>query len=1081
MNSNILTHFDCIIIVLGWILLKLLYLEMNVNKFNPLRATAHIPLPEEIRTKKAVINLQNDDDYCFAWSVVAALYPPKGLEHETTSYPHYTSVLDLTGIEFPISLKNIHKFESQNNISINVYTIEKIKNEFKYVYEIIGPIHYTKNKQKKHVNLLLIGDGDGNFHYCYITDLSKLISVQLSKHHGKKHLCDGCLQYFTTEEHLVRHINFDCDFVRIELPSKELKLDTFGYNIPGNILKFQNIQKQMDVPFVIYADFECILKPLNNDSNTNLDPNSSYTIKNFEHLPYSFAYYIKCSFDDSISKFESYRGPNVAQTFVNFLERDAHNLYNKHLKVPKKMIELNSMEKLYCNYSNTCHICEKKIENSKEKVIDHCHITGKMRGIAHAICNLNYKQPNFIPIVLHNLRNYDSHLFIKNLCNNNEQLSVIAQNKEKYISFQKCIPVDTYIDKMTNQTKKKYLNLRFIDSFQFLPYSLANLSETLDDNQCVEIKKYFKDSEKFKYIRQKGVFPYQYVDDFLKLNQNKLPEKEHFFNNLSDEHITNEEYERAKNVWKLFNCDSIGDYSDIYLKSDVLLLADIFQNFRNKCINTYKLDPSHYYTFPGLSFDACLRHTAVELELLTDPDMLHFFKNSIRGGVSTCVSRKSIANNKFISTFDKSQPNKYILYLDATNLYGYAMSQYLPQKDFVWLSKDEIKNLNISNISDTSEKGYVLEVDLEYPKHLHDEHNEYPFCPENYKPQNSKTTKLIPNLKNKEKYIIHYTLLKQCIHYGLKLTKIHRAIKFTQSPWLKKYIDLNTKLRNESNNKFHKNTHKLANNSIYGKTMENIDRRTDVRLVTQWSKNQRKDGAENLIAKPYFKDHTIFSESLVAIQMQKVLVKYDKPVYVGFSILDISKTVMYNFFYGFLKPLYKKNVKLLYTDTDSFILEIQCENVYDDIKQHIDRFDTSNYANNNIHNMPVNMSIVGNFKDEYAGEPIETFYGTGAKAYCVKTKNSLVKKAKGIKRSAIKNQLEVVHYKDVVEKNSKTFCTMYLFRSRLHNIYTEMVNKLALTSTDDKRFKIHNSFDTLAWGHQDIPFYQWFMDHESDM
>lgn len=1053
---------------------------MNINKFNPLKATSYIPLPEQIRKKGAVINIKNTDDYCFAWSVLAGIIPPTDLACKTSSYPHFSTVLNLADIKFPIAIKDIPKFEKQNNISINVYTLEKVKKDFKTEYEIVGPLHYTKNKLDRHINLLLIGDDDGNFHYCYISDLSRLISQQLSKHHGKKFICDGCLQYFQTQDDLERHNLYDCDFVRMVLPTTNPKLDKFGNIVPGNILKFTDIQKQMEVPFVIYADFECILKPISNTIDNNVYPSTSYTIKKCEHIPYSFAYYIKCSYDDSKSKFEFYRGPKCDEVFINYLERDVHHIYNNYLKQYKKMEKLNSMEMLRHNYASECHICDKPILNQADKVADHNHQTGLYNGPAHSICNLNYKQPNFIPVIFHNLRNYDSHLFIKRLCLQKESLSVIAQNKEKYISFEKAIHVDNYTIKNTKEKKRKFISLRFIDSFQFLPNSLSKLSDTLNDNQCKEIRKFFQNDEEFNYIRQKGVFPYKHVDDYLKLNENILPNKEQFYNDLTDEHISDEEYKRAKEVWNLFNCTSLGEYSDVYLKSDVLLLADIFQNFRSTCLKTYKLDAAHFYTFPGMSFSACLRQTGVELELLTDPDMLHFFKSSVRGGVSSCVCRKSIANNLFLQDYDPSQPTKYIMYLDATNLYGYAMSQYLPQKDFVWLSNQEIENLNIMNISDTSTKGYVLEVDLEYPQNLHDSHNEYPFLPESFIPQDSKTSKLIPNLKNKAKYIIHYTALKQCLKYGIKLTKIHRVIQFTQSPWLKNYIDLNTELRNKSKNEFDRNFYKLANNSIYGKTMENVDKRIDVRLVSEWDKNKKKDGAENLIAKPYYKDHTIFSENLVAIQMQKVSITYNKPIYVGFSILDISKTVMYDFFYGFLKPLYKEKVKLLYTDTDSFILEIQTDNVYEDIKLNIAEFDTSNYKIGNNHNMPITKSVIGKFKDEYAGEAIESFYGTGAKAYCVKTENNLLKKAKGVKKSSITKQLDFIHYKDVVENNSKTFCSMYVFRSRLHIIYTELVNKLALTATDDKRFKIPNSFDTLAWGHQDIPFYLWFKDHETD-
>lgn len=876
-----------------------MHLELNINKYNPLRASSYIKLPEEIMSKQAVVNIRNNDEFCFCWAVMSALYPPSGLEFETTSYPDFRTVLDVSGIDFPISLKDINKFEEQNNISINVYALEKIQKNFISQYEVIGPLHYSKSKKERHINLLLVSDESENTHYCYISDLSRLISSQISKHNGKKFLCDGCLQYFKTEENLVKHNTFDCDFVRINLPTENLKTDKFGNNVPSNILKFENIHKQMKVPFVIYADFECILKRVN-DNKQHLDPHASYTVKQCEHIPYSFAYYIKCCFDDTISKFELYRGLNCAHIFINSIEKDVIDLYSKFLKSHKNMKPLSELQKIHHNYTNKCHICDKPILDSKEKVADHCHITGSYRGPAHSVCNLNYKLPTFVPVILHNLRNYDSHLFIKNLCQNKEQVSVIAQNKEKYISFEKHIDVDMYVDRSSSRTKTKKLTLRFIDSFQFLPYSLAKLAETLKDDQCREVKKYFTNSQKFHYIRQKGVFPYRYLDEFTKLNETELPEREQFYNDLTDEHITLTEYERAKSVWNLFECKTIGEYSDIYLQSDTLLLADIFENFRHTCINTYKLDPAHYYTFPGLSFDACLRYTGVELELLTDPDMLHFFKNSVRGGVSTCICRKSIANNPFLSHYDLTKPNKYIMYLDATNLYGYAMSQYLPKSNFAWVSNEKIENFDVMSIPNDSDKGYVLEVDIDYPSTLHDEHNEFPFCPQNYQPPKSKFAKLIPNLENKTKYVVHYTMLKQCIKNGLKVTKIHRIVEFTQSKWLKNYIDLNTKLRNESKNNFDRNTYKLANNSVYGKTMENVDRRIDIRLVTEWSKNRRKDGAENLIAKPYFKDLTIFSENLVAIQMQKVLVTYDKPIYVGFSILDISKTVMYDFFMIFL-------------------------------------------------------------------------------------------------------------------------------------------------------------------------------------
>ncbi|KAJ8983456.1 hypothetical protein NQ317_013331 [Molorchus minor] len=1054
----------------GWILLQILHLEVNINKYNPLQASTYLPLPISITKKNAIVNIKNNDEYCFAYSVVASLY--NGDPNNVATYPDFRTVFDFSEVTFPMKIKDIPNFEQKNNVSINVYGLELVFKNGKNMYEIIGPLHYGKVKQNHHINLLLFSDENKNGelcnHYCYIKNLSALISSQISKNEHKKHFCDGCLQFFTSSEKLEQHRENDCNFIRNDFPTMEPVTDKFGNIIPANILKFENIQKQMRVPFIIYADFECILKPIEN--NNVQDPLSSYTVKKFEHIPYAYAYYIKCSFDEQESKFYLSQDENVSN-FIDNIENDVRTLYNKYLKNITPMKKLTLDETKNYNETNICYICKKPFKDLKQKVKDHCHITGNFRGAAHSICNLNYKLPSFIPIVLHNLKNYDCHLFIKTMCKQNESIDVIAINKEKYISFSKNLLVDTYTN-CNGNVKSKILKLRFIDSFQFLSSSLDSLAQSLEDKQCCEIYKNFPDNVKFKYIRQKGVFPYSYIDNVSKLDEPHLPSKDKFYNDLNDEDISEQEYQHAKNVWDIFECKSLRDYSNIYLKSDVLLLADIFENYRNTCLKTYKLDPAWYFSAPGLSWDAMLLYTGVELELLTDPDIVHFFKKGVRGGVSTCVNRKAIANNPFVQNYNSLEPVNYIMYLDATNLYGFSMSQNLPQKDFAWVSQEEINTIDIFNISDNAEVGYVLEVDLEYPNYLHKAHNELPFCPENIAPPNSKNVKLIPNLENKKHYIIHYINLKQCLKFGLILTKIHRAVKFTQSPWLQKYIDLNTQMRNKSKNKFEKNLYKLKNNSIYGKTMENVENRVDIKLVSQWRRNKNTiTCAELLLAKPQFKNLSIFSENLIAVQMQKTRIVYNKPIYVGFSILDISKTVLYDFFYNYLKPSYKQNLELLYTDTDSLIFNVFTSNFYEDMKRNIDKYDTSNYPINNIHNIPQNKSIVGKFKDEYAGESIKSFYGTGAKAYCIKTENHVVKKAKGVKKSTINKQLSITDYVEVIERNSKIYCTMYVFKSHLHTIYTELINKLALTAEDDKRFIIPGSTKTLAWGNKDIQFY----------
>ena len=237
------------------------------------------------------------------------------------------------------------------------------------------------------------------------------------------------------------------------------------------------------------------------------------------------------------------------------------------------------------------------------------------------------------------------------------------------------------------------------------------------------------------------------------------------------------------------------------------------------------------------------------------------------------------------------------------------MSQYLPFGNFHWVENIE-DNPNFFDVPEDSDEGYILEVDLQYPDSIHFDHQDLPLCPQRMKPPGSKQEKLMTTLYDKEKYVIHYVALQQVLKHGLILKKVHRALKFNQSPWLKKYIDLNTRLRQESTNEFAKNNYKLKNNAIYGKTLENTRKHVDVKLVQRWEKRY---GAENYIAKPNFHNLTIFDENFIAVQLERTEVKMNKPIYVGLSILDLSKTLMYRFHYEFMKLKIGDKLKLLYT------------------------------------------------------------------------------------------------------------------------------------------------------------------------
>ena len=382
--------------------------------------------------------------------------------------------------------------------------------------------------------------------------------------------------------------------------------------------------------------------------------------------------------------------------------------------------------------------------------------------------------------------------------------------------------------------------------------------------------------------------------------------------------------------------NNLREYHDLYVQSDTLLLADVFENFRNTCLKVYKLDPTHFLSLPGLAWQACLKKTNIKLELSTDYNMLLMEEEGIRGRICHSINRHTKANNKYMENYDENKEYSYIQYLDANNLYGWAMSQKLPVNGFKLVEDtSRINEEFIKNYNENNNKGYILEVDVKYPKKLHDLHSDLPFLPKRMKIDKCK--KLVCNLQNKKKYVVHIKSLKQALNHGLKLKKVHRIIEFNQKAWLKPYIDMNTELRKLVKDDFEKDLFKLMNNAVFGKTMENIRKHRDIKLVTTDKKRSK------LVSEPNYHTINYISEDLSIIEMNKTKVKMNKPIYLGLSILEISKILMHRFWYDYMKPKYNDNIKLCYMDTDSFVLNIKTEDFYKDIANDVEkRFDTSN-------------------------------------------------------------------------------------------------------------------------------------------
>ena len=416
------------------------------------------------------------------------------------------------------------------------------------------------------------------------------------------------------------------------------------------------------------------------------------------------------------------------------------------------------------------------------------------------------------------------------------------------------------------------------------------------------------------------------------------------------------------------------------------------------CLKEYELDPAHFLSLPGLAWQACLKKTNIELELLTDYDMLLMVEEGIRGGICHSIHRYAKANNKYMKNYNKNEESCYIQYLDANNLYGWAMPKKLPVNEFEWLDSNKINKEFIKNYNENDKKGYILEVDVKYPKKLHNLHSDLPFLPDRI--EINKCKNLVCNLYNKKKYVVHVNSLKQALNHGLK-----GVVEFNQKAWLKPYIEMNTELRKLAKKDFEKDLFKLMNNSVFGKSMENIRKHRDIKLVTTDKKRSK------LVSEPNYLTINLISENLSIIEMKKTKIKMNTPIYLGLSILEISKILMYEFWYDYMKSKYNDNVKLCYMDTDSFVMHIKTNNFYKDIGNDVEcKFDTSNYLVNTSETsalarrpLPIgkNKKVIGIMKDELGGEIITEFTALRPKTYSYLTDNDKIdKEAKGTKKCA---------------------------------------------------------------------------------
>ena len=1029
--------------------------HIQVMQYNPLTGSSYSPLPKIIADTKSIINIKNNDELCFVWSCIASRHLPQNHAERMTHYEAFKDEFQYNKEDMPMKVNKISKFEKANNVHINVYSLDddgKTK----------IPVHISKHPSEEVINLFLY-----NNHYSLIKTFNRFS--------GGTHdyTCPRCMKSYANTESFNHHTSL----------CKDLNENGSSVIMPeeNTFTQFNDYSKQKRLPVVMYSDFECSLMDTTGYKKTNKSTMEEETVsKDYiskKHVANSYRIRIVSDVDLQIPLDYEYVGEETDIHFVKQICELERTITFRLRELSKENIKpkLTKAEQLKFLSAKECILCGEELKG--DRVRDHCHFTGKYEGACHKKCNVKatqlFKGNIKIPLFFHNA-NYDKNCFIN---------AFRVLKGDEYIKKIGGVPCNMEIFKSLNIN-----NICIMDSYAHLSSSLSSLIDNLPDEKKVALQTITDDPEKFELINKKGFYPYEFVDSIDKLDTpiSEL-KREHFDSKLYLEStakgtgLTDDDWEHIQTVITSFNIKTLREWHDLYLKIDVFGLCDVFEYYRELSMKTYGLDPAHYIGLPSLTWNAGLKETKVKLQNITDPDLFMFFEKMKRGGVSVISHRYAKANNEYLPDYDETKETSFIMQVDCNNLYGKSMCGNLPVDGIEWEYNFDMDI--IQTYKSTDGVGYILEVDLAYPKALHDSHNDYPLAPEHLIINGQK--KLAPNLNDKTNYIVHIDNLQYYLSKGMIITKVHRVVKFNQSDWLKKYIDKNSKLRQLAKNAFEKDFYKLMNNAFYGKTMENVRDRTNVQFCLN-EKSFAKHTSSPLFANQI---NVIQSDGLALVKTHKKTVMLNKPIYIGATILESSKLLMYQFHYDTMKIRYPDSI-MMKTDTDSLCYLIQTNDLYEELKEPElqDLIEFSNYPKTHpLYNCD-RKKVPGLFQDESVDGKmaiISEYVGLRAKSYS----NQLYypsseeyidkKKSKGVPSRHIDKRVDFSDYKTCLfdQKNIKLGDEngkeehrekIYSFRSFKLTTYSVEQSKIALSFADDKRYIMEDKITTLALGHYRI-------------
>ena len=996
----------------NWRLLRITELVMTMTKFRDIihrSGSSYIVTPQELIKTKSIINVKNEDNLCFLYSILAVQKYNEIFGHNdrVAKYTPYLNTLEFKNEWFPMKLIDIPKFEKLNpTFGVNVFVFKSDYNngEIQYKNPNVDLVYKSRNEGPQ-IYLVLIEENN-NYHYIGVSNLDSLMNYRNNGIRIQSKWCPICLHGFRKQKRFDDHV---------ALCKKNVEPTTL-YKMPTKKeVKFQDWSKTIRKEYVIYADFESIL-PTHIKFHQKHEPigAGAVLLKN-----------------GIVEEYKDWIGADCVINFLEWVQKVSDEKvfpwYETHGKVA--MNPLTPEEQRKFQFSTRCYLCK---EYSKKLVRDHDHFSGQYIGAACNKCNLSRRNKPTLQVVFHNLKGYDMHHILKYAIGKfpNWDLKPIPNSTEKFLAL--IVHFNEH-------------SIRFIDSYAFLISSLAKLVDNMSSLPLTETQ--FDTS----LMDAKGIFPYDFATSHQVLRDTKeLPPK---WNNITDV-----EYEKAKLVWRVHGCECLQDYMQVYLKLDVFLLADVFERFRIKSMEEDGLEPLAFFGIPGMSWASAIKMLKHNVELIQDDEMYRFFEGGIRGGI-TFINRHHA----------KTTLKEALLYVDINNLYGWALSQKLPYSKFEWVDDiEEIRKI-IQLVKDNhldGDTGYSLEVDLHVPNSIMDKLDDLPIAPVLECPPNSKVPKLLLTHKDKLNYVVHSKLLSFWLSLGVQLIKVHRVVKYQQAPVFADYVKLNTEKRALSTNKFDKDFYKLKNNSLYGKTVENLKKRLNLRIV-----NNDETRLVTYTSSPYFRRSMKIDDNLIGVLLNKEEIVLDRPSYIGQTVLDLSKLRMYQLQYQDLEKYRQEfncEIKIVAGDTDSFFLK--CKNV--DLDQLLKKMqddgqlDTSNYpADHPLYSTTVENKL-GLYKDEACGKRFKEWIFLRPKCYSLKYRNNKeVLKAKGVnvKGTTLKHK----NYKVVYKYNLVQSIPQTRFITRNHQLYTQKNTKVALKCLDDKRIWTAKN-RSVAYGHWSV-------------